>query len=521
MKERGFTLVELLAVIIIIGIILAIAVPNIAKIIDKTRMDVYVKNENMLLEAVNTYMSKNIGERPKEDGDTLEITLNDLQQKGLMKTIKDPKTNTECNGYVIVTKVGNNYDYTPHLNCVNSSISNSTDDGLVLHYKFDDFQEPMENLLATVGVNATVDPTKWSHWEGSYWGIYEQYTDSNFGVVQKLTKNGAADANTYIFDYYPYTFRQNEVYTFSAMMRTNINFSKDISFYLVDSDEGHHEVSVSYNGSDSKTINFIANEWQYVFFTIKVSEDAIATGGFGLSMGSGWEGVIFEFAQPQFEKKDHATPFVNGTRKGIVKDYSGKNHNTSLQLISTPKWVESNKFGRGAYEFDGKSSYIDTNKLFNFNKEDSFSVSFWINTRDHSDKETAAAGLVGKGYWYDNNWDIFLLNSNKIRFECSGNPTRDGIKVIDTSVLDLGKWHYYVAVYDKGVMRAYLNSSLVSTDIYNGNGNFDGDRNVQIGMRYADATRIFKGLIDDVRIYNRALSPEEIKHHYDMAVYKK
>ncbi|MDD4036518.1 MAG: prepilin-type N-terminal cleavage/methylation domain-containing protein [Bacilli bacterium] len=76
--KKGFTLIELLAVIVIIGIILAIAVPNIAKIIDKTRMNVYIKNENMLVEAANTYISKNIGARPKEEGDTLEITLTDL-----------------------------------------------------------------------------------------------------------------------------------------------------------------------------------------------------------------------------------------------------------------------------------------------------------------------------------------------------------------------------------------------------------------------------------------------------------
>lgn len=63
-----------------------------------------------------------------------------------METIKDPKTNNECNGYVIVTKVGNIYDYTPHLNCI-SDIGSSGDDGLLLHYKFDDFQEPTENLL--------------------------------------------------------------------------------------------------------------------------------------------------------------------------------------------------------------------------------------------------------------------------------------------------------------------------------------------------------------------------------------
>jgi hypothetical protein len=83
-----------------------------------------------------------------------------------------------------------------------------------------------------------------------------------------------------------------------------------------------------------------------------------------------------------------------------------------------------------------------------------------------------------------------------------------------TSVAD-GKWHYIAATYDGTTMRIYVDG------VQTGSGtSFSGNLptqagNVRIGADY-DTTpaNFFNGSIDDVRIYNRALSATEIQNLY-------
>ncbi|MED3962199.1 prepilin-type N-terminal cleavage/methylation domain-containing protein [Niallia taxi] len=58
-NEKGLTLIELLAVIVILGIIAAIAIPSIANIIEKSRFDAIKADAVQILNGAQTYISSN------------------------------------------------------------------------------------------------------------------------------------------------------------------------------------------------------------------------------------------------------------------------------------------------------------------------------------------------------------------------------------------------------------------------------------------------------------------------------
>jgi len=82
---------------------------------------------------------------------------------------------------------------------------------------------------------------------------------------------------------------------------------------------------------------------------------------------------------PQYEKKDHSTPFVYGSRTGQVNDYSGyDNHSIALTEVNTPQWVVDNKIGTGGYKFiASKQTYIQPASYL-MSTYKGFTTSAWI-----------------------------------------------------------------------------------------------------------------------------------------------
>ncbi|AOM82353.1 type II secretion system protein [Salisediminibacterium beveridgei] len=69
-NQKGLTLVELLAVIVILGIIAAIAVPAVANIIDNSRKDAHVANAESLYNAARlAVVSENLNADPEDEDD--------------------------------------------------------------------------------------------------------------------------------------------------------------------------------------------------------------------------------------------------------------------------------------------------------------------------------------------------------------------------------------------------------------------------------------------------------------------
>ena len=114
MKNKGFTLVELLAVIVILGLILGIAIPKATKTLEQKKQHLYELTINELIETTKKYVTSN----PKIYSDiskygSSSINVKTLCEKKLIDCpVTDPRNKESINGSIKIEYLNNEYVYT-------------------------------------------------------------------------------------------------------------------------------------------------------------------------------------------------------------------------------------------------------------------------------------------------------------------------------------------------------------------------------------------------------------------------
>ena len=118
-NRKGFTMIELLAVIIILGIVTAISVVSIQAVLRRARDRYYVSQEETINAASRNYMEKNKQYLPKVNGQKTTVSLDTLIKSKYISDVFDyhkKKCHTD-KSYVQVLKINDQFTYDTYLEC--------------------------------------------------------------------------------------------------------------------------------------------------------------------------------------------------------------------------------------------------------------------------------------------------------------------------------------------------------------------------------------------------------------------
>jgi hypothetical protein len=214
------------------------------------------------------------------------------------------------------------------------------------------------------------------------------------------------------------------------------------------------------------------------------------------------------------QDKAKVDPFL--LKKGLVAHYpfngnsvdesdSGNHAGVNGARFAKDKQGKSNR----AYAFDGDDTIvIPENMSF---EEDAHTLSLWINSQP-TEQLTQDAVLIAK----DGNrrgqrqWQLNGKRDKRIGTVLWG---ADGsVALHSKSLYQIGGWTHVLQTWDGKTLKLYMNG-VMDAQTKAAGPLATGDSPVIIGKLGVFA---FKGLIDDVRIYNRALSAAEVKALYDL-----
>lgn len=216
---------------------------------------------------------------------------------------------------------------------------------------------------------------------------------------------------------------------------------------------------------------------------------------------------------------------LNGNEDGLValwhfdedgSIYAGDatGHGYTGTLVGSPAWIPSSaplvfhQVAGNALQFDGVNGYVQaahTNDLNSY----PFTATAWFRTTN----ATTIQGIVSKYADISYNGWTLIVQSGHLRgyYYRAGLLSDVAIDATSPASVADGSWHHAALTVDATGGRLFLDGTIVGQSAWSGAvGGTTSTEPLQIGRYYNYATR-FQGAIDEVTVWNRALTTSEVQ----------
>ena len=430
MKNKGFTLVELLAVIIILTVLATIITPKVVNKLNYAKNVTEQEQINSLINIAKLYTNENTEKLPEKNS-TSSITIQELKQSELIKKdqILNPKTKEELTGCIIIEDKNDKYEYEYKDNCNitvtfdpnGGTVSNTTAEATI-GKKYDELPTPTKTGYVFKG------------WTGknifdidNFAEIYAKYqrrkpektTFDGYEVYKMFGDLSTAGLNAH---YMEGRFKESTQYTISLDI-----YDKKLG------DAVGIVVKVNYtDGTSAQAITEtrINDEWQSLSFT---SEEDKTISYISLTRGTNWAySYIKNFQIEEGTEKTDYEPYKKYTNSSSVENVDSKKLNAvwsqAPQLVLSKETYKNIDFkdwtlsanssasngpltvGTDGGTATATSNYIDVNGDFWYMTFDAYTTVpaedslynnvSWNTTYYNSSKETTSAltGNTSNGY---------------------------------------------------------------------------------------------------------------------------
>lgn len=196
---------------------------------------------------------------------------------------------------------------------------------------------------------------------------------------------------------------------------------------------------------------------------------------------------------------------IFGESGSLIYDVSGNGFNSTS--ITSGATVNLSGRSGGSYSFDGTNERIRTSLTDELNNTN-WTISIWVNTYGYCDPSKGS--IIGKTWSY---W--MRLNSDCNIFYNSKNTTgTDRTMASSGNLLNNSNWNHLVYTFNGSWTLGYINGNLEVSRLQNGGVQDDGD-NLDLGNLNGE---YFNGSIDDLIIWNRSLTTNEISQLYNVSL---
>ncbi|MBE76796.1 MAG: hypothetical protein CMG41_03550, partial [Candidatus Marinimicrobia bacterium] len=168
--------------------------------------------------------------------------------------------------------------------------------------------------------------------------------------------------------------------------------------------------------------------------------------------------------------------------------------------------------------FDGVDDYVEipASSDYDFSDEDAFSLSFWVNFSDVSSEQYIFS--AEDMFW------VYLDGTGEIKFRYRNHPSGNWPEFNSSFSPEVGVWYHIAITTDNGASKIYVSGLLdeesnVSISGLTANGN--NSRNLELGARKVysgNPTKFLHGNLDDVAMWNEAITASEVFSIYDQGV---
>jgi hypothetical protein len=196
-------------------------------------------------------------------------------------------------------------------------------------------------------------------------------------------------------------------------------------------------------------------------------------------------------------------------------DSSG--YNNTGTLTNGPTWKTQSDCKRGGcLSFDGSDDYVMVTDSDSIEPQLIGTISLWVKVNDYSSTYWSILGKGGK--IADNKGYCIWYNTPSVLYGTIRDLDIGGSAIL----INMGKpsiniWTFFVLTWDGSYLNLYSDGVYVSRSAQGVSFAGSNNYNLDIGRDslYNPAGTYFNGNLDDIRIYNRALSASEIKVLYE------